>query len=644
LAEAIGKKLTTKKEELGKFLQRYGSILSLASFSVAGGLAEVSPGAAAMGVGDTLSSVGLDDLKARVSKVLVESGKRVVVLIDDIDRLDRAEIHAILKLIKLSASFANTAYVLAFDDEVVAASLGERYGAGGIEAGRQFLEKIIQVPLHLPDAESIDLRTICFEGVDGVLSQNGIKLPDDDAEAFVRHFSDGIMPALRTPRQAKRYINAITFAVPLLKEEVHVVDQLLIEALRSTYPRLYLKIRDNPDVFTGERVLAAMGDGAKQKDEAKGVVESGLTDLTSGEREGAIDLLKALFPRLNAIFSGSTYGRDWNKTWDAQRRITSADYFRRYFQYSVPARDIPDGMVTSLLAAAKAGNAIEIDAFFEGVSNRNAWSRALDKLFARTPDLDGAGRKALALVLAKRSAHIPKERGMFSSIMSSANRSAYLVVTLVEGLKGKGERLALALKVMAEATSLPFAAECLRFLSPGGREPGDSAGLDEKQTKQAGAALAGRIAKDLTDNSDYAHYGRTLGGLMWLWKTYGPAGEMTGYLTKRFTDHPDEAVKFLDAFIGRAYGLESGLSHKTTFDRQDFDNVALLVPPDVVLGALKESYGLLLDSVTFEKCYELQGDEQTACRFAAIFGKVQEEKKANASQTAKSTGPSNKEN
>lgn len=140
LADAIGKRLTTKKEELGKFLQRYGGILSLASFSVAGGLAEVNPGAAAAGLGDPLSSVGLDDLKERVSKVLVESGKRVVVLIDDIDRLDRAEIHAILKLIKRSASFSNTAYVLAFDDDVVAASLGERYGAGGIDAGRQFLE------------------------------------------------------------------------------------------------------------------------------------------------------------------------------------------------------------------------------------------------------------------------------------------------------------------------------------------------------------------------------------------------------------------------------------------------------------------------------------------------------------------------
>ena len=40
-------------------------------------------------------------------------GKRVIVLVDDIDRLDRREIQAIFMLVKLSASFDFTSYVLA---------------------------------------------------------------------------------------------------------------------------------------------------------------------------------------------------------------------------------------------------------------------------------------------------------------------------------------------------------------------------------------------------------------------------------------------------------------------------------------------------------------------------------------------------
>ena len=223
-----------------------------------------STGTAASTIGEKLSNVELDELKIRVGKILVESGKRVIVFIDDIDRLDRGEVHAILKLIKLSASFQNTAYVLAFDDDMVAASLGERYGAGDIAAGRSFIEKIIQITLHLPDAEPADLRQLAFEGVDEVLSTNSVTLSEDQVEAFVRHFEQGILPALRTPRQVKRYINAIRFAVPLLKGEVHVVDQLLLEALRTVYPDLYLAIRSNQDIL-GQSFTKGFGDEASRR-------------------------------------------------------------------------------------------------------------------------------------------------------------------------------------------------------------------------------------------------------------------------------------------------------------------------------------------------------------------------------------------
>jgi hypothetical protein len=472
-------------------------------------------------------------LKDRVNKLLVDSGKRVIVFIDDIDRLDREEVHAILKLIKLSASFSNTSYVVSFDDEVVAASLGERYGSGEAQGGRQFLEKIIQVPLHLPDAEGVDLRIICFEGVDAVLSQNGVELTEDDAEAFVRYFTDGIMPGLRTPRQAKRYVNAIRFAVPLLKGEVHLGDLLLIEALRSTYARLYLTVRDNLDVFTGVRLLRSYGDPAVVKEEAKGVVEAGLAGLTASEREGAIDLLKALFPRLNAIFGNTSYGSDWDKYWDAAKRITSGDYFRRYFQYSVPARDVPDSLVSEALRAAKAADSAAVDAFCETVSQRNAWGRCLDKLLARLDELDESGRRIVALAVARHAAKIPNERGMFASIMSSANRAAGLVSALVKRITDQDIRLASAVDVMEHAATLPFGAECLRWLRKG---KGNSTGLEEVEIGEVGAVLARRIAKDFGDAPDYAKHGRSIGTLLWIWKAFGGDGEMTAYLTGRSSD------------------------------------------------------------------------------------------------------------
>ena len=171
LADALRRKLTTKAEEIGGTLGQYGALLSMASVSVLGGSVSIKPGDSLRELGKALSTIELDDLRARVEKLLGDEGKRVVVLIDDIDRLDREEIQAIFKLVKLSAGFENVCYVLAFDDELVAAALGQKYGSGDMVAGTSFLEKIIQVPLTLPPADELALRQLTFEGVEATLRQ-----------------------------------------------------------------------------------------------------------------------------------------------------------------------------------------------------------------------------------------------------------------------------------------------------------------------------------------------------------------------------------------------------------------------------------------------------------------------------------------
>ena len=78
--------------------------------------------------GNKLSSVTVEQKKNEIEKILQEEKKRIVIFIDDIDRLDKSEIQAIFKLVKLSAGFSYTTYVLAFDQEMVASALNEKYG------------------------------------------------------------------------------------------------------------------------------------------------------------------------------------------------------------------------------------------------------------------------------------------------------------------------------------------------------------------------------------------------------------------------------------------------------------------------------------------------------------------------------------
>ncbi|RYF40466.1 MAG: hypothetical protein EOO38_21880, partial [Cytophagaceae bacterium] len=163
-----------------------------------------------------------------------------------IDRLDRADIQTLFKLVRLSGGFDHTTYILAFDDEVVAEALGEAYGSGDPVAGRRFLEKIVQVPLHLPPASPEKLRQLMFSACDRAIRANGLELADGQNFELGNNLVEGVGAALKTPRQTKLFDNAITFAIPLLKGEVRPVDQILIEAIRIFYPTIYQAVRNNP--------------------------------------------------------------------------------------------------------------------------------------------------------------------------------------------------------------------------------------------------------------------------------------------------------------------------------------------------------------------------------------------------------------
>ena len=127
--------------------------------------------------------------------------------------------------------------------------MADRY-SGRDTVGQSFLEKIVQVPLHLPAPDGNILRTLALNGVDGALAIAHIELSKEQSEAFVVAFDLGLRIMLTTPRMVRRFANILQFALPLLRDEVHPADLMLMEGVRLFYPKMYKTIRDNPWVFS----------------------------------------------------------------------------------------------------------------------------------------------------------------------------------------------------------------------------------------------------------------------------------------------------------------------------------------------------------------------------------------------------------
>lgn len=114
----------------------------------------------------------------------------------------------------LTADFPRTTYVLASDPSVVADALTEEYGSQDKQAGFKFLEKIVHIPLPIPQVGQRDLRLICAEDIDAALRGAGIALDDADVSKLSKDLVDCVEPLLQTARTAKRIGRVLDFVEP----------------------------------------------------------------------------------------------------------------------------------------------------------------------------------------------------------------------------------------------------------------------------------------------------------------------------------------------------------------------------------------------------------------------------------------------
>ena len=328
LSETLDYQLNNLKEKIGEFIKKYGSVGSVINLDLSK-------------IGESLSDIQLEELKNRVNDFLKQSNKKIIVIIDDIDRLDKNELFAIFKLIKLTGDFSNTYYVLSFDDEMVASALSERYGGSNDESGFNFPEKIVQVPLRIPKALSNDLLDYTFELLDIVIKESKVDLSKEESEIIGNLIARYVLPKISTPRLAVRYSNSLSFLIPLLIGEVNNSDLILFDAIKIFYPNHYKFIKHNPEYFIESYYYYSREKNNYKAEEIKVKLEELNSKLSNKDSKSINTLLKQLFPYLKEGLGNINVGKLEN-SWTQEKKIASPKYFNRYFLYSVPSDQLSD--------------------------------------------------------------------------------------------------------------------------------------------------------------------------------------------------------------------------------------------------------------------------------------------------------------
>lgn len=101
----------------------------------------------------------IEALKTKLKKAVMEKfdsrkNARIVIFVDDLDRLNPEKAVEFLEVIKTFLDIPGCVFVLAVDYEVITRGIRNKYGADMDEAkSRSFFDKIIQLPFNLPTAQ-----------------------------------------------------------------------------------------------------------------------------------------------------------------------------------------------------------------------------------------------------------------------------------------------------------------------------------------------------------------------------------------------------------------------------------------------------------------------------------------------------------
>lgn len=326
---------------------RYGAVAAPLISMVPGG----SVPAAAATAASSLVAPSLGSLRRDAEAALKDSDRAYLVIVDDIDRLLPDELLMLFKVIRLVGRLPNVHYLLSYDEQSVIDALKTSSVAGTTDRAMAYLEKIVQVPVNVPPLHSTDVEDLVNATWMAVHRASGEEPTADQQRRFARVFDKHLRQAIRQPRQVVRLFAQVHHHWPLVKNEVDLVDLVLLTFLRTSWPNLYNRLPDDGVnlVSTVEGSLRMRNLSQEQSAERwQRLLRD--CEVPESRYDEALELLCELFPGVATAIKRSHPDEAHLRN---GKRVGSAEYFERYFQLGIPPDDLPDAQVaTAVLALA----------------------------------------------------------------------------------------------------------------------------------------------------------------------------------------------------------------------------------------------------------------------------------------------------
>jgi predicted KAP-like P-loop ATPase len=489
------------------------------------------------------------DLKAQINSVFRVVSAKLVILVDDVDRLNASEIRQVFQLVKLNANFTNTVYVVAFNKASVEKALEEV--SPGLPG--EYLEKIVQVAFVLPPIGETKLTQLMTEEFDHTLLW--FKVPQIDEQRFGNMFFSGFRDYFRTLRDVTRFFNLFRFSLAMIAEDTNFIDLAVIEAFALFESEFFIAIQSHSDLFVG-----SIGYQDRQrKPSLTEQYDKLLKAVPEERRERVVSLCRFLFPKMEYVYSNTTYGPEWEQQWERDRRVASSRYFPFYFQLAVP-----EGEVSRVEMARALGDATSVEHFVAVLDDFNRSGRFapfVDLLRHFVPDLE---REKLLVILESifvYGDHVSTTgTGAYGMISDHLRFTSWLLQDILDALKA--DRFGELIRKMRGQPAVYTIVNTTSFFRQLLTQP-DQAAHRQQKYPDLGDAVVDEMTSIALDAINSAARKSTLSSapnlplILYRWKEWGEASQVDEWIDSTFLQHPLGSIALLEHFSQpvRSYGL-----------------------------------------------------------------------------------------
>lgn len=461
-----------KRKKIGRALTDYSDALDALSLvpMVGSGLAALLKTIAKAQGAELSKDVDIDTTKEHLEKVLDDTNQKIIVIIDDIDRLTNTQIRDIFQLVKQVGNFPNIIYVLSMDRDVVCRALESVHNIDGAE----YLEKIVQIPFEIPALLKPRLREIFLTKLEDTVNtiNDNLKI---DKSYWSEVFANCIEPYIKTLRDVNRVINTFQFRYKILYEETAFEDMVALTTIEVLEPQLYQWISRHKDFLCSTYSHSFSALLRNKSDYRKAIVVE--LEKIGIKTDTGIKFLTTLFPVFAADIDEHSVGYTSSNIRETMR-VAQEERFDSYFMFDLKGIPVPRNVINDCINELALNDLITT---ITQINNEGNIEYFIDELRTLVDTIPYERLGLLLSVILNKLYTFSNNSGFLS--LSAYNKAEFLAFDIMNRINDESERYSL-IKSVVENTNKDQIGTIASFINRIELSHGRLAGKEEHIEKQ----------------------------------------------------------------------------------------------------------------------------------------------------------------